>query len=354
MEPNQPLQISDGEISLKDVILTIKDHLREVRSRISTLLIFLSLSGLYFIYHYLTDVTEYVAECSFMLNEKENSLGISNILGEFGLGGGNEFRLEKIVELAKTRTMTASVMFEEAEIDGQNDFLANHFINTLEGQNEWIGSSFLSKNDELHGFRFESNEMTQFSRLENRALQTLNRRLKERLSTDISDITGILKFSFVSTDEGVSYEVMHRLYSNLGDYYTNKRIEKQEATYRTIAAKCDSIETALNAKEYELARFRDTHRSQWLNIEKTTEDKLYREIKMLGIMYGEALKNKEVAAFSLANVRPFIQSIDLPLYPLKRHEFIWWRQLIVCLIVGLLVGVAWIALGKLYDDIMAV
>ena len=113
------------------------------------------------------------------------------------------------------------------------------------------------------------------------------------------------------------------------------------------------MEAELKKTELELANFKDTYRSTWLYVEKTPEDRLFREIKMLSVMYGEALKNKEVAAFALANVKPFIQSIDLPIYPLQRVEALWWLQFLWGAIIGGLVGSVWVLLRKLYSEIMA-
>lgn len=353
MDQNLPRDFSDGEISLKDVVLTIKEYALEIRRKWKVLAAFCLVALIYCFYLFFTTPTHYVAECSFMLNEKENNAGLAGILGEFGFGGNTEFRLEKIVELAKTRTMTESVMLEEVTINEQSDLLANHFIDALENEGTWMPRRWFSKKDELIGFRFTSAELGGFSRTENRAIQTINRRVKERLTTNVNDITGILTFTFESPNEEISYEFLRRLYHNLGNYYTNKSIEKQEATYKAFASKCDSLESALNSKEYQLANFRDTYRSQWLNVEKTTEDKLFREIRMLGIMYGEALKNKEVAAFSLANVRPFIQAIDLPIYPLKRIQLLWWWQLITGVVVGVVLGSVFVILTKMYREMMA-
>ena len=353
MDQNLPRDYSDGEISLKEVVLTIKEYALEIRRKWKVLAVFCLLALIYCFYLFFTTPTHFVAECSFMLNEKDNNAGLAGILGEFGFGGNTEFRLEKIVELAKTRTMTESVMFEKVEIGQESDLLANHFINVLENEGTWMPKKWFSKKDELIGFRFSSADLEGFSRTENRAIQTINRRVKERLVTNINDVTGILNFSFESPDEEISYEFLRRLYDNLGEYYTNKSIEKQEATYKAFALKCDSLESELNSKEYQLANFKDTYRSQWLNVENTKEDKLYREIRMLGIMYGEALKNKEVAAFSLANVRPFIQAIDLPIYPLKRIQLLWWWQLITGLAIGIALGSLFVVVTKMYREMMA-
>ncbi|MDX1685935.1 MAG: hypothetical protein R3275_11920 [Saprospiraceae bacterium] len=338
------------EITLKDVILAVREHALEVNRSRRLLLVFILLGIAFYLYRHIATPVTYTAECTLMINEKEQNIGFSNILGQFGLGDGKEFNLKKIAELAKTRAMTEAVMFQTVPLDKDSVLLANYFISALESVDEWVDDDLFSGPGELKGFQFNSRHPERFERLENRALQNMNRRMNKRLESDIDDMTGILKFKFTSPDEILSYEVLTRLYESLGEYYTSKSIEKQEATYRTIEMKCDSLAGVLSNKEYALASLRDTRRRQWLNVEQTEEDQLYREIKMLSIMYGEALKNKEMAAFSLANVKPFIQAIDQPIYPLQRNQTIWWRNLLLGLIVGTAIGIVVIVMRKIWRD----
>lgn len=352
---NQPPhgQAVQDEITLRDVILAFGDHARHVRRSYKLLAIFLILGGIYGLYRYWSADTKYTAECTFMVNEKEQNVGVTALLGEIGFLGSSDFKLEKIIELSKTRAMAEQVMFDSVNIDGKTDLLANHFIAELQSHDEWVEKPIIGDAGPIETFLFERSEVLNFDRLENKALIVMTKRLNERLTTSINDLSGILNFKFVATNEEVAYEVMNRLFEALSSYYTDKSVEKQQTTFNALSAKCDSLESVLASKEYQLADFRDTYRGQWLNVENTPADKLFREIKMLSIMYGEALKNKEVAAFSLANVRPFIQAIDRPIYPLKRNSPLWWLDLAIGLTIGLAVGVGVIILQKIYTDAMS-
>lgn len=289
-----------------------------------------------------------------MLNEDSgpSAGGLSSILGQFGLPSGGEFKLEKIAELSKTRAMASEVMFDSLGLEGQKDYLANHYITEKERVDQWAPHRFWEQPSQLQGFRFQSDSLRGFDRLENRALLKLHKLFRDDLSTSIDEITGILEFKITTTSELLSYHSLEGLFEKLSNYYTDKSVEKQQATFDALQFKCDSLEGLLNAKEYQLARIKDSYRSQWLNTEKVPEEKLFREIRMLTIMYGEALKNKELAAFSLDNMTPFIQAIDRPILPINRSKEQLWRAIIKGLIVGFVFGSVYVLGRKIYYDIM--
>ena len=68
------------------------------------------------------------------------------------------------------------------------------------------------------------------------------------------------------------------------------------------------------------------------------ELRLQREITALTAMYGEVLKNVEVADFSLKNKMPFIQVIDTPILPITPTQISLLRKLLNGLIAGGAIG----------------
>lgn len=343
----------DEAITLRDVLMAIRGHLQELMRSRMTLLLFIGLGVGYYMVQHWSHQVNYTASCTFMINDEEPSLGITGILGDFGLPGRQDFKLDKIAELARSRTMTAKVLLGGLENSDSNVTLANRFIQMLESEDDWVGNGWFGEENPLVGFRFEHGRTEEFDRRQNKALQMIHRALTSRLETNINEVTGILEFRLTGADESVTYEVLNGLFRELSEYYTDKRIEKQQSTFDALDHKCDSLQAVLNEKEYALASFRDKNRSQWLNVEQTPEDKLYREVRMISIMYGEALKNKEMAAFSLANVKPFIQVIDSPIYPLKKNQSVWWIKFIMGVIVGGIIGVAYVVLRKIIREAMA-
>ena len=343
----------DDAISLKQLFTTIGDYLREIRGRVLVILLLAILIFGFFLIRYLTTPAFYKAECTFMLNESEQSgTGVSSLLGQIGIGNNTEFNLEKIVELARSRTMSSQVLLDTAVVGDNVDLLANHFIKELSAHNYWTKTPWYKGKGEMEEFRFVKADDSKYSRQENSALKLTHQRFIEYLETDIDDITGILTFSFESSNEELAHKSANRLFDSVSDYYQSKSVAQQQQTYNVFAYKCDSLENALNSKEYSLANFRDTYRSQWLETENVREDRLIREVKMLALMYGEALKSRELAAYALANSTPFVQVIDRPIMPLAHSKENLWRDLLTSILLALLIGGAYIVGIKAYRDIM--
>ncbi len=67
-------------------------------------------------------------------------------------------------------------------------------------------------------------------------------------------------------------------------------------------------------------------------------ERMGREKGMYTLMYGEALKNLELADFALRNKVPYIQPIDLPIPPLAATPYGKKKALLLGLGLGLLLG----------------
>jgi uncharacterized protein involved in exopolysaccharide biosynthesis len=69
-------------------------------------------------------------------------------------------------------------------------------------------------------------------------------------------------------------------------------------------------------------------------------------------MYGEAVKNTEIAGFSLKNKTPFIRVIDSPLSPLAAVRPSLPRSLLIGILLGGLVGSIFVVGRMVWRNIM--
>ncbi len=74
---------------------------------------------------------------------------------------------------------------------------------------------------------------------------------------------------------------------------------------------------------------------------------------MLQLVYGETLKNREIASFSLDTKTPFIQAIDLPVIPLKSIQPSWIKAILLALMYGFVLGAGIICLPKFFRDLLS-
>lgn len=340
--------------SLKELLMLWRSYLSELKSKKQWLYAFLMAGAFYGIYHKLTNPKIYEAELSFMINEDQNKLGgMSAILGQFGglIGDQDNVNLYKILELGRSRQLAERIFFKKIPTgSGDSVILANRLIESLEHQGLWAKSPFYKPDHPLKEFRFKTGDPVQFSLLENRALLELHQFFLGMLTTYVSDKTNIMRLQIHSTDELLAEESANSLFNEMSDYYIDKTLEKQLATFQGLQYKTDSLRSVLEKKQYGLAGLKDSYRAAWLYQEEVPKDLLDQDIHMLRIVYAEAMKNKEVASFSLSNKTPFIQAIDKPIRPLKSQESSWPKSMLIGIVLGWFIGTVFIILRKIIQD----
>jgi hypothetical protein len=346
------------EFSIRDLILKVQEYVTEALRYWYILVFFILLALSYQVYNYFTYVPVYSGIITFSVDEDEGggSSGISNMLGQFGIGNirPTRYNLDKILELSKSRRVVQQTLFTKIVVDGKSDFLANHLLRVYK-----LGRA-TTKEKNMPAFYFTRDSVSAFDRNENEVLLMLynfiigppNHPKSALLKADYNEDTNIMSLSATTTDEDLSLEMSRRMFESLSNYYVTKAIEKQAKTYKIVSAKRDSVLAVLKSVEYQLANFKDTHRSLLMRTDQVNELRLQRELTALSAMYAEVLKNTEVADFSLRNKTPFIQVIDSPILPITPVQFSIVRHLLIGLILGGGIGFVIVAGRKMFRSVM--
>ena len=351
--------VEDDEITLKELILKVQEFFWEVVRNWKLVILILIPIILYMVYKAYKIPVTYSANLTFMINEDNGSSlgGLGNLAASFGFGGSTkgDYNLEKMISLLNSRNIIQQALFEKVNIEGIDDYYANHMIREYDMHKGWEDS------DLLRGFYFTETEVDSFSRKENRVLKQLHRRVVGRgetkgiLESNINEETGILSLSVKSPKEELSLKFINVIFAKLEKFYVNKSIEKQQQTFVIMSNKVDSIRQTLNTAQYKLLKFKDTQRNLSLRQYKAEELILQREIQALGMAYGEALKNQEVADFSLRSKTPFVQVIDHPIPPLAPNKTImtYINNVIFGFFLGCFLAVLFIISRKIFRDAMS-
>lgn len=351
-----PYQEED-EITLKELILKIQEYAREVlRLWWVVVLITVPIVG-YMLWDAYKTPIKYPATLTFMLDENEGggSLGgVSAILGQFGLRGGrgNKFNLEKMLALAKSRRIVQMALFESIKVNGQEDYIANHIIQEYDYHERWAEDTTGMKD-----FVFSHDSISVFSRRENRILKMLHGKVigGEKagglIRFNIDEDTGIMSLTASTTHEDLSIQFSKILYNKLSDFYVNKSVERQTATFNIIKSKTDSLQTALNSVQSRLLRFQDANRGLTLLRYEAEKIRLQQEIQKLIIAYGESYKQLEIADFSLRDGTPFVQVIDWPIEPLQKNTKSIIKNILLSIIIGTFLSLFLILVKKTYETI---
>lgn len=353
----------EDEISLKILILKLREFWRELLRNWWMVIIFCVPFLAIFLYKHFTHIKKYQATLTFMVNDTEGGAslgGVSGVLGSFGLGGGSggDYNLEKMLSLLKSRKIVQEVLLDTLIVDGKEDFFANHLIH-IQGLNEmW---SELESTKKLDNFLFTHPNIPLFNLDENTALKFIHNFLIGNakngidglLSSNISTETGIMEIGLASRNEQLSIGLTQALYHRLSKFYIDKSIEKQLNSYNVVTAKADSLERELRNAEYSLANFQDSNRGLYNRKDQVEELRLQAKVRMLGTAFVKVVEQKEIAEFSLNDKTPVVQIIDLPISPLEPSKSSLIKNLLIACLVGGFLSALFIISRKIIRDALA-
>ncbi len=367
MSEHAPNKNAEGhyndEISLKELILKLKGFWDELWKNWYLIILFCIPILAFFLYKHFKFEKAYTAELTFMVNENEGGGGlggVSSVLGSFGFGGtpGGDYNLEKMLTLAKSRKIIQNVILKKVNLNGQEDYFANHFINIHDLHSHWAEdinsidlSSFLFTHDSLSIFSLEENTALKY--IHSSFIGNADKGINPLLNSSINELTGIMELSFKSKDEQFSIRILEELYAYLSKYYVDQAVEKQQNTYNIITAKADSLETELRSAEYSLANFLDTNRNLYARTDQVKQARLEQSVRMLGLAYAKVVEQKEIAEFSLNDQTPVVQIIDYPLSPIEPSKSSLVKNLIIACIIGGFLGAFFIISRRILRDTLA-
>lgn len=313
----------DDEITLKEIIEKILEFWNEVWNKKWWIILFSIPFIVFFGYRAKNAEIIYPAQLTYTLNDGSGGGGaLSGILGSIGLGKGGKVNLDKIVELSKSRNIQQKVLFQKIELDtfaGKPDFIANHIIVLHKLDELWT-----NKTKDWKGFRFKHGNISEFSGEELMAFKMLfgkiigGKNVKNNIfSNGFNEDTGILTLSATTADEQLSIEYCNLIYDEIKQYYLVNSSKGNVSTFEFAEAKSDSIFRTMQAKEFQLAKFNDSHRNLTDPGLLTQKKIMETELLKLKTMYAEVTKNRELADFTLSAGTPDISIIDEPIPPLE-------------------------------------
>ncbi len=359
-DPQTPIQpyYQEEEVTLKEIILKVRAFLYEIFVNWKLILIICIPFVSYMLYDAIISPIRYPATLTFMVEEDESTRlgGVANVLGQFGISGvqRGKYNLDRILEISRSRRVLQMALFAKCEVEGDKDFLANHLIKEYDYHARWKEDS-----TGLKGFLFTHDSIAGFNRVENRVLKALQHLMNGTnddpgaYQTSYNDDTGIMTLKMSAPSEELAITMVDTLFGKLTSYYVFNATDKAETTYQVMKLKTDSLAKALSAAEYRLAEFLDKNKNIFSAREGSLQQtRLTTEVQRLQILHGESLKNLEYADFTLKNRTPFITLIDNPLPPLRPVEESKPKAILIGLLLGLIVGSAFVIGRKIYRDAM--
>ena len=345
----------NDEITLKELILKIKEYGREIVRKWWVVLIFLVLCCGFMLYKQSKSKPDYTASLTFIV-KTDGGLSFGGLSALLGGGGGNT-KLDRLMEFARSRRVIQTTLFNPIDIQGDTNFFANHLIKDLDLHKSWQKDTtglkdFLFKLSDAERLSNPNN----FTRLENKVLLNLHNTLAGKtaiFSAGYDKKSEIITLGITTHNEELSINFLKSLYANLTTYYIREATSKEEKTYANLRMQVDSVKRAMDGSTLAAARAQDAGRGTFLEEDKEKIDKLRREGMISATVYGEALKNLAMATVSKENSVPTVKDLDMPIAPIKPEQLSLIKALAIGIALGLFLGSLFVVVRKIFLDAMA-
>ncbi len=270
----------------------------------------------------LRHISMYPATVSFILSDENQQVSsMGGLFTQLGLPvSAGRYNIDKLMEVARSRTIVQAALLDSATVDGREDLIANHLI-----ANHDLGRQLEKEDVAFENFSFSHNDASHFDNTENRVLKILYGMMAGRDSGDSDKLFEadygrdhyVMTFTVKTLNEDLSIALAKALFTEVSSFYLNTSRKNKRNTYQLLAAKRDSVSQRLTEVEFELARLRDSNLGGFATEGNLKESRLQTESVILRSALSEAEKNLGLAQFALETGTPLIQIIDEPIPPLQ-------------------------------------
>jgi hypothetical protein len=330
-------QIQTDEITLKELITKGMEWFRYFKSKWKMIALGGVVGALIgFVIAYVDEPT-YKAELTLALEEKAGGGSYAGLAGQFGIdlggAGGGVFSGENTIELMKSRNIIEKALLTTVEIDGRRELLINRYIEFNKWREKWE-----TKRPDLAAITYSENEdRSSFGIKKDSLLYGVYKIIKKKnlLIEKPDKKLSIIKVTMTCKDELFAKYFTEILVDAASNLYIQTKTKKSKLNLIILEAKLDSVKNELDKNIYGAASSKDQNLNVIRAKGNVTSAKQQLNIQVLTTMYGELVKNTEMAKYSLMREEPLVQVIDRPILPLDKSRLGY----IFSLIIGALLGV---------------
>lgn len=318
--------IKQDEISLKSIVLLIKEWYAYLLSKFRVILIAGIIGAVLGVAYSLISVPKYTALLTFAL-EDEKSTGLGGALGlvgqlgiDVGGSGGGAFAGGNLIELFKSRSMVEQTLLTPIDLKSERISLAEMFIRDNNWRESW------EDNPKLKHIKFlPFADRRGFSREQDSILEVIYKKLS---NSDLKIIQkdkkiGIISVEMKSTNEVFSKNFTESLANVVSEFYIDTKSKKARINMTILQRQLDSIRGELNGSIAGVAIANDKTfgLNPALNVKRVPSVRKNVDVQANTAILTELVKQTELAKVTLRRETPLIQIIDKPIYPLKMERF---------------------------------
>jgi hypothetical protein len=327
-------------ISIKDLLIQIKEWIIYLAKRWVVLLIFALLGGVFGFYYAKSKPILYKATLSFALEDDKGSGGLSGALGlasqfgfDLGSNAGGAFSGANLMELMRSRTLVTKALMSPIYRNGKVQTLANLYIDF----NNW------NRNENKH-FKdiFPPNtEISKFSFFQDSIMNVIYKELiNGKFSVSQREKTVSIIYINISIENEIfAKSFVEALARVVSDFYIETKSKKSLENLLILKKQTDSVRTELNNAISGVAAANDNtfNLNPGLNIRRAPSQRKQIDVQANSAILTELIKNLELAKVTLRKETPLIQIIDKPVYPLEVDRFSKKMGALIGIITALLI-----------------
>lgn len=323
------------EISLKELILKLKNWNRYILSKWHLLLFSCIIGGSIGIAYALYQKPIYTALTNYALDDEKSGGGIGNALGlasslglDLGISAGGAFASANLMELMHSRSLIEKTLLSEVLWGGDKITLADLYIEVTGLREKW------SNKPELVKLNFSLNKSrSNFSRIEDSILGTIYECIdKEQLSITQKDKkVSIGTIEVKSVNEKFAKVFCETLVKEVSEFYIETKSRKARNNVLILQKQADSVREELNNAISGVAAANDNtfNLNSALSVKRTDVARRQVDVQANTAILTQLVANLEMANVSLLKETPLFQIIDKPIMPLKKEKVSKLKSLVI-------------------------
>ena len=333
VDQNNTPQIDNDEISLKELVLKIKEWYQFLLTKWKLIVLAGIIGGLIgFTYAYFQKPI-YKATLTFAMEEEKSAggglsgaLGLASQFGiDLGSSGGGAFTGANIIELMRSRKLIEKTLLSPIVVNGQTISLVEQYINLNELREEWVEKPLL-KNIQF----LPDADRTRFTLQQDSLLREFTKNiLKENINISQKD----KKITFINVDVYSKNEIFSKyfcenLVKETSEFYIDTKSKKAKINVEILQMQADSIRIELNEAITGVAKATDNvfNLNMAMNVKRTPSARRQVDVQANTAILTQLVGNLELAKVALRKETPLVQIIDKPIYPLeedKKSKFLY-------------------------------
>lgn len=291
----------EEEMTLKDLILKVKEYLLVLwAGKFLILIVSAILAGLLF-YYQLKKPTSYTSGMTFMVNDTNDKAG-QQIIAPFDRFQFQDVKSNKITEIARASRIVRQVL--QSPIDSNsNTLIADKILDTYGLKDAWAIKEGFSKEDQLN----KLHELLVGNKIAGR---------QGLMSITYNKMTELFTLKVVSKNPELSYSLTENFYDHLADFYIDKTVGRYQRSFGAIKSREDSLRVELNKTESSVAYSKDRTRGVVSSVAKVNQSRMKRKFEDISQEYEEAKSNRQRVETILQKDTPDFQIIDKTYVPI--------------------------------------